>query len=61
MDLKENMMHVMTEPKRTLELSRLMDEMQAAYQIPLFKYESFAEVNPEVFALYQQISKAHDL
>ena len=53
--------NVIVEPKRTVELSRLMDEVQAVYQIPLFKYESFAEINPEVFALYQQISKAREL
>ena len=51
----------LSEPRRTLQLSNLMDLMKAEYQISMFNYQSFANENVEVFALYQKVNKARDL
>ena len=49
------------EPQRTLNLSRLLDEMRSDYKIPLLNDTEFNKKNVEVMQLYLNISNARDL
>ena len=51
----------LTEPRRTLELSVIMTELEHDFRIPILNNEQFNQANKEVMELYTTISKARDL
>lgn len=46
------------EPIRTRRLASLMSDLELSYNIPVFTEAVYAKKNPEVMALYREVSNA---
>lgn len=46
------------EPIRTKRLVSLMDDLEQSYNIPVFAMAVYEKNNPEVMALYREVSNA---
>lgn len=49
------------EPQRTLQLSKLMDKMQKAYDIPLLSNQEYNDKNKAVIQLYRAIASTRNI
>lgn len=49
------------EPTRSSRLVNLMHDLKESYNIPILNDESYNRNNPEVVALYREVSKARQM
>lgn len=49
------------EPQRTLQLSRLMDDIKQAYDIPLLNNKEYNDKNKAVVQLYRAVASARNI
>ncbi|MGN7478058.1 hypothetical protein ACTHOQ_09385 [Solibacillus silvestris] len=56
-----NNIQQLPEPRRTIQLSKLMSDMERNFSIPMLNNEVFNAANVEVVSLYREVSNARDL